>query len=36
EDTELTRSVCLPVTVSVCVFFLAAAALSYWQMGGSL
>ncbi|MDV6327870.1 AAA family ATPase [Idiomarina sp. Sol25] len=36
EDTELTRSVWLPVTVSVCVFFLAAAALSYWQMGGSL
>ncbi len=36
EDAELTRSVWLPVTVSVCVFFLAAAALSYWQMGGSL
>lgn len=36
EDTELTRSVWFPVTVSVCVLFLVAAALSYWQMGGSL
>ncbi|MGM7318138.1 ExeA family protein [Idiomarina sp. ST10R2A5] len=36
EDTESTRSVWLPVTVSVGFVFLAAAAVSYWKMGGFL
>ncbi|MCA1768256.1 MAG: AAA family ATPase, partial [Idiomarina sp.] len=34
EDTELPGSFGLPVALSVCVFLLAAAAVSYWQMGG--